>query len=84
MCCHILSSQSVIGSAIAKEFWPIPKANRKPIKTKKKTQKNYVVVSNSSHGKALKSQRIYFEGKKPTRLGVGNWRSAAALRDWQD
>jgi hypothetical protein len=30
--------------------------------------KKYVVVSSSSYGKALKGQRIYYEGKKPTRL----------------
>lgn len=36
---------------------------------KKKVKKNYVTVSNSSYGKALKGQRIYFEGKKPSRLG---------------
>jgi hypothetical protein len=36
--------------------------------TKSKTPKRYVVVSNSSYGKALKGQRIYFEGKKPDRL----------------
>ncbi|HET8925245.1 MAG TPA: Shedu immune nuclease family protein [Candidatus Acidoferrum sp.] len=45
------------------------KAKTKHIKAKKKPRKNYVVVSNSSYGKALKGQRIYFEGKKPTRLG---------------
>jgi hypothetical protein len=44
------------------------RAKRKRAKAKKST-KNYVVVSNSSYGKALKGQRIYFEGKKPTRLG---------------
>lgn len=31
--------------------------------------KKYVVVSSSSYGKALKGQRIYYEGKRPTRLG---------------
>lgn len=30
--------------------------------------KKYVVVSSSSYGKALKGQRIYYEGKRPTRL----------------
>jgi len=44
------------------------KAKTKHSKAKKKTRKDYVVVSNSSYGKALKGQRIYFEGKKPARL----------------
>ena len=44
----------------------LPKAKEK--KSKRKTKKNYVVVSNSSYGKALKGQRIYFEGKRPPRL----------------
>jgi len=38
-------------------------------KVPKKPQKNYVIVSNTSYGKALKGQRIYFEGRKPSRLG---------------
>jgi hypothetical protein len=42
---------------------------KKTVRTKKNAPKNYVVVSNSSYGKALKGQRIYFEGKRPTRLG---------------
>ena len=46
----------------------MPKANKKSAKSKRKTKNNYVVVSNSSYGKALKGQRIYFEGKKPRRL----------------
>ena len=47
---------------------PVPKARKKSAKTKKRVKKNYVVVSNSSYGKALKGLRIYFEGKRPTRL----------------
>lgn len=47
----------------------MPKAKKKGTKAKKKPKKNYVVVSNSSYGRALKGQRIYFEGKKPGRLG---------------
>jgi Domain of unknown function (DUF4263) len=47
----------------------MPKAKKKANQPNKKKPKNYVVVSNSSYGKALKGQRIYFEGKKPTRLG---------------
>jgi hypothetical protein len=47
---------------------PVPKAKKKSAKSKRKTKKDYVVVSNSSYGKALKGQRIYFEGKKPRRL----------------
>jgi len=46
----------------------VPKARKKSAKTKKRVKKNYVVVSNSSYGKALKGLRIYFEGKRPTRL----------------
>lgn len=46
----------------------MPKARKKSAKTKKRVKKNYVVVSNSSYGKALKGLRIYFEGKRPTRL----------------
>ena len=46
----------------------MPKAKKKRVKAKKKAKKNYVVVSNSSYGKALKGLRIYFEGKKPARL----------------
>lgn len=46
----------------------MPKAKKKSAKTKKRVKKNYVVVSNSSYGKALKGLRIYFEGKRPTRL----------------
>ena len=46
----------------------MPKAKKKSAKSKHKTKKNYVVVSNSSYGKALKGQRIYFEGKRPQRL----------------
>jgi hypothetical protein len=46
---------------------PVPKAKKKSAKAKK-AKKNYVVVSNSSYGKALKGLRIYFEGKRPTRL----------------
>ena len=46
----------------------MPKAKKKSAKSKRKTKKDYVVVSNSSYGKALKGQRIYFEGKKPRRL----------------
>jgi hypothetical protein len=42
----------------------LPKQKKK----KRKTKKNYVVVSNSSYGKALKGKRIYFDGKKPHRL----------------
>lgn len=45
----------------------MPKAKKKSAKAKK-AKKNYVVVSNSSYGKALKGLRIYFEGKRPTRL----------------
>ena len=55
-------------AAAAEATSPMSKASKKPIKTKKKRRKNYVVVSNSSYGKALKGQRIYFEGKKPARL----------------
>jgi Domain of unknown function (DUF4263) len=47
---------------------PVPKARKKSGKTKKRVKKNYVVVSNSSYGKALRGLRIYFEGKRPTRL----------------
>src|ERR1700722_615574 len=47
----------------------MPKPKKTPAKTKKKAKKNYVVVSNSSYGRALKGQRIYFQGKKTTRLG---------------
>jgi hypothetical protein len=47
----------------------VSRTKTKSSKIKKKAKKNYVVVSNSSYGKALKGQRIYFEGKKPTRLG---------------
>ena len=47
----------------------MPGSKKKSAKAKKKAKKNYVVVSNSSYGRALKGQRIYFEGKKPTRLG---------------
>jgi hypothetical protein len=47
----------------------MPKVKKKRAKTRKKATKNYVVVSNSSYGKALKGQRIYFQGKKPPRLG---------------
>lgn len=46
----------------------MPKARKKSAKTRKRVRKNYVVVSNSSYGKALKGLRIYFEGKRPTRL----------------
>lgn len=46
----------------------MPKARKKSANTKKRVKKNYVVVSNSSYGKALKGLRIYFEGKRPTRL----------------
>ncbi len=46
----------------------MPKPRKKSAKTKKRVKKNYVVVSNSSYGKALKGLRIYFEGKRPTRL----------------
>lgn len=46
----------------------MPKARKKSAKTKKRVKKNYVVVSNSSYGKALKGLHIYFEGKRPTRL----------------
>lgn len=46
----------------------MPKAKKKSAKAKNKAKKNYVVVSNSSYGKALKGLRIYFEGKRPTRL----------------
>lgn len=56
-------------AAVEKKSRHMSKAKTKHIKAKKKTRKNYVVVSNSSYGKALKGQRIYFEGKKPTRLG---------------
>ena len=45
------------------------KSKAKNAKVRKKPRKNYVVVSNSSYGKALKGQRIYFEGKRPARLG---------------
>ena len=44
-------------------------SQNKTAKTKPKPVKNYVVVSNTSYGKALKGQRIYFDGKKPSRLG---------------
>jgi hypothetical protein len=47
---------------------PVAKAKKKSAKSKQKTKKNYVVVSNSSYGKALRGQRIYFEGKRPQRL----------------
>ena len=67
-CCHILDSQNLAGDVVAKNSGPMPKAKKKPNKPNKKKPKNYVVVSNSSYGKALKGQRIYFEGKKPTRL----------------
>jgi len=46
----------------------VPKAKKKSAKSKQKNKKNYVVVTNSSYGKALKGQRIYFEGKKPHQL----------------
>lgn len=46
----------------------MPKANTKSAKSKQKTKRYYVIVSNSSYGKALKGQRIYFEGKRPHRL----------------
>jgi len=58
-----------VAAAVEKKSSHMSKAKTKHIKAKKKTRKNYVVVSNSSYGKALKGQRIYFEGKKPTRLG---------------
>lgn len=35
---------------------------------KRKVTKQYVVVSNSSYGRALRGLRIHFEGKKPSRL----------------
>jgi hypothetical protein len=47
---------------------PVSKAKKKSANAKKKPKKNYVVVSNSSYGKSLKGLRIYFEGKRPTRL----------------
>lgn len=46
----------------------MPKAKKKSANATKKSKKNYVVVANSSYGKALKGLRIYFEGKRPTRL----------------
>jgi hypothetical protein len=42
--------------------------SKKSKKTRQRKTTKYVVVSNSSYGKALKGTRIYFEGKKPTRL----------------
>jgi hypothetical protein len=46
----------------------MPRKNRKVKPKKSKSKKDYVVVSNSSYGKALKGKRIHFEGKKPPRL----------------
>jgi hypothetical protein len=46
----------------------MPKSGSKAAAKKSGAPKKYVVVSSSSYGKALKGQRIYYEGKKPTRL----------------
>jgi hypothetical protein len=44
------------------------KLKRNRSKATKKPKKDYVIVSNPSYGKALKGQRIYFEGGRPARL----------------
>jgi hypothetical protein len=46
----------------------MPKAGAKATTKRGGAPKKYVVVSSSSYGKALKGQRIYYEGKRPTRL----------------
>lgn len=46
----------------------MPKSGSKSGAKKGGAPKKYVVVSSSSYGKALKGQRIYYEGKRPTRL----------------
>jgi hypothetical protein len=48
----------------------LAKGKTSPTKKKagKDATKDYVVVSNKSYGAGLKGTKIYFEGKKPTRL----------------
>jgi hypothetical protein len=50
----------------------LPVGSRKgsgmPKSSAKAATKKYVVVSSPSYGKALRGKRIYYEGKKPTRL----------------
>ena len=70
------SKKSIEKKTVPKKLAPNNKAAKKNTarkktaekKTTKRSNANFVIVTNSQYGKILKGTKIYFEGKQPTQL----------------